>query len=172
VRKIVTLLIFLLLSSLCWANGELEIDPEEYRLIEWMDLISPAEAQYYAEVQEGTDKDPAYVHPGPIPESAFNPELSGIKIKLAGFIVGVDSDPNNFKKVRSFLFVPWQGACIHVPPPPPNQTIYVESEKSIESNPYEPFYLYGTLVVGEGNNEQAVFFYTLQLDGIELMEHH
>jgi hypothetical protein len=29
-------------------------------------------------------------------------------------------------QVTEFLLVPFAGACIHVPPPPPNQMIYVK----------------------------------------------
>lgn len=35
-------------------------------------------------------------------------------------------------RVHSFLLVPWVGACIHTPPPPPNQMIRVEAPDGIE----------------------------------------
>ncbi|MDC7223512.1 MAG: DUF3299 domain-containing protein [Spirochaetales bacterium] len=167
--KLTLLLPFLLLIP-CGANGQVEINPDDYRLIEWMDLLSPGEIQYYAEVQEGIDGDPEFIHPDPVPPADVDPALDGTKIRMAGFMVGVDSDPKNFAKVRSFLFVPWQGACIHVPPPPANQIIYVESEKALDSNPYEAFMLYGTISVKKGSNEQAPYCYTLEMDFIELIE--
>ena len=34
--------------------------------------------------------------------------------------------------MRSFFLVPYYGACIHVPPPPPNQLIYAELDAAIE----------------------------------------
>ena len=34
--------------------------------------------------------------------------------------------------VKEFLLVPFVGACIHVPPPPANQIIYVKSDKGFE----------------------------------------
>ena len=34
--------------------------------------------------------------------------------------------------VQQFLLVPYVGACIHVPPPPPNQIVYVTSEDGVE----------------------------------------
>lgn len=52
-----------------------------------------------------------------------NSKLDGKWVKLPGFIA-----PLKIKnaKVRNFLLVPYFGACIHVPPPPVNQTVLVE----------------------------------------------
>ena len=36
-----------------------------------------------------------------------------------------------FEYVKEFLLVPTFGACIHVPPPPPNQVIYVILDKPV-----------------------------------------
>ena len=36
------------------------------------------------------------------------------------------------KQVTEFLLVPWVGACIHTPPPPPNQIVHVKSAKPFE----------------------------------------
>ncbi|QIE42071.1 DUF3299 domain-containing protein [Rhodobacteraceae bacterium SC52] len=35
-------------------------------------------------------------------------------------------------RVHSFLLVPWVGACIHTPPPPPNQMIRIDVPEGIE----------------------------------------
>jgi len=55
-------------------------------------------------------------------------KFNGRKIKISGYPV-----PIHFKgfKVREFLLVPYYGACIHVPPPPHNQIIYVVTQKPI-----------------------------------------
>ena len=49
-------------------------------------------------------------------------ELEGQLVKIPGYVVPVE---DNGKKVTEFLLVPYHGACIHVPPPPANQTVYV-----------------------------------------------
>lgn len=51
-------------------------------------------------------------------------ELDGKRVRLAGFVapVGFEADE------RHFLLVPELGACVHVPPPPPNQIVYVDSK--------------------------------------------
>ena len=50
--------------------------------------------------------------------------LDGQVVRLPGFVVPLDGDGRN---VREFLLVPYYGACIHVPPPPANQTVHVLS---------------------------------------------
>ena len=54
-------------------------------------------------------------------ESGFiNMNLNNKEIKIAGYITPIAFDGDN---VTEFLFVPFRGACIHVPPPPANQII-------------------------------------------------
>ena len=36
--------------------------------------------------------------------------------------------------MTEFLLVPWAGACIHTPPPQPNQIVHVKADKPIEVN--------------------------------------
>lgn len=49
-------------------------------------------------------------------------ELSGKEISLVGYVVPLSHDD---KAIYEFLLVPFFGACIHVPPPPANQMVYV-----------------------------------------------
>ncbi len=44
-------------------------------------------------------------------------------VAVPGFMVPLEDDA---EEVTEFLLVPFAGACIHVPPPPPNQMIYVK----------------------------------------------
>jgi hypothetical protein len=48
--------------------------------------------------------------------------LDGQTVRLPGFVVPLTTDAT---EIREFLLVPYFGACIHVPPPPSNQTVYV-----------------------------------------------
>ncbi|MBK5931792.1 DUF3299 domain-containing protein [Halochromatium salexigens] len=48
--------------------------------------------------------------------------LDGRQVRLPGFVVPLEMDAT---RIREFLLVPYFGACIHVPPPPANQTILV-----------------------------------------------
>jgi uncharacterized protein len=55
---------------------------------------------------------------------AVNRKLSETKVKIPGFVVPLVIDDNG--AVSEFFLVPYFGACIHVPPPPPNQIVYVK----------------------------------------------
>ena len=48
--------------------------------------------------------------------------------------------------VTEFLLVPYVGACIHTPPPPPNQIVHVNSEFGVVSNDlYAPVWVEGVM---------------------------
>lgn len=49
-------------------------------------------------------------------------EIDGRRVRLPGFVVPVEWSE---QEMWGFLLVPYFGACIHTPPPPANQTIYV-----------------------------------------------
>ncbi|WP_446830670.1 DUF3299 domain-containing protein [Candidatus Foliamicus sp.] len=55
--------------------------------------------------------------------------LDGVDVKIPGFIVPLEVTTGG--KVSEFLLVPYFGACIHYPPPAPNQIVYVTVEEPI-----------------------------------------
>ncbi|MGC4028476.1 MAG: DUF3299 domain-containing protein [Steroidobacteraceae bacterium] len=54
--------------------------------------------------------------------SAVNESLDGQTVRLEGYIVPLELGPNG--KITEFFLASYVGACIHVPPPPPNQMVY------------------------------------------------
>jgi hypothetical protein len=60
---------------------------------------------------------------------AVNPELDGKLIRMPGYLLPLEFSG---KHVTEFLLVPWVGACIHTPPPPPNQIVHVKADKPFE----------------------------------------
>jgi hypothetical protein len=73
-------------------------------------------------------------------------ELDGQVIKLPGYVLPLDFEGT---LVRSFLLVPYVGACIHVPPPPPNQIVYVELKLGFENKKlFAPVWVTGRIRVG------------------------
>ncbi len=91
---------------------------------------------------------------------ALNPELEGQTIELAGFMVPLESQGQN---VSQFLLVPEAGQCIHVPPPPLNQTLMVDAGQSPTElrDLYQPIVVRGRLSVGLQEFELANSGYTL-----------
>jgi hypothetical protein len=56
-------------------------------------------------------------------QSSAAQKLDGKMVNIPGFMVPLEDDLDH---VDEFLLVPYAGACIHVPPPPPNQMVYVK----------------------------------------------
>ncbi|HSR69690.1 MAG TPA: DUF3299 domain-containing protein [Acidobacteriota bacterium] len=52
-------------------------------------------------------------------------KLNGKTVRIPGFMVPLDDDD---EAVNEFLLVPYVGACIHTPPPPPNQLVHVKMQ--------------------------------------------
>ena len=139
----------------------------EYDDLTWDSLLSEGELEYYLEEMRRFDADPLYAgneEGPPLPEA--NADLDGMTIRIPGFTVGVDTVEGVYNKSKAFLFVPYQGACIHVPPPPPNQTIFVEMKDAVTTDPYIPIYLEGTIYVETGQNELASYFYRIDGDDV------
>lgn len=57
------------------------------------------------------------------PASSPVRQLQDKRVSIPGFMVPLEDDA---QEVTEFLLVPYAGACIHVPPPPPNQMVYVK----------------------------------------------
>ncbi|MEZ4605292.1 MAG: DUF3299 domain-containing protein [Deinococcales bacterium] len=93
-----------------------------YRELAWGDLMPPDYvpiSQPWPVSHEGdsqTTNDSAEMTP-------FIPELNGQEIRLAGYVVPLEGTET---AISEFLLVPFVGACIHVPPPPANQIVYVK----------------------------------------------
>jgi uncharacterized protein len=77
---------------------------------------------------------------------ATNPLLNGQNVRLPGYLLPLEFSG---RQVSEFLLVPWVGACIHTPPPPPNQIVHVKPEKPIEmSGMFAPIWVTGLLTTG------------------------
>ncbi|MDR2489482.1 MAG: DUF3299 domain-containing protein [Desulfovibrio sp.] len=63
-------------------------------------------------------------------KAPVNEAMDGQQIKILGFIAPLDWE--NDAELKEFLLVPYFGACIHLPPPPANQIIYVKMEKALK----------------------------------------
>ena len=92
--------------------------------------------------------------------------MDGQAISIPGFIVPLEFDDELI--VTEFFLVPYFGACIHVPPPPPNQIIYVKYAKGLELKTlYDPFWIYGTLKTSTVENDTATASYTIDMASYE-----
>ena len=91
-------------------------------------------------------------------------ELDGKVVKIPGFVVPLEGSSDTTKE---FLLVPYFGACIHVPPPPPNQIVYVKFPDGVPiDNIYDAVWVTGTLATQVWEGDLATVGYTMQ--GIEV----
>ena len=90
----------------------------------------------------------------------INPALEGQRIEIAGFMVPIEVKGQS---VSQFLLVPEAGQCIHVPPPPLNQTPLLDATNAPTELRalYEPVIVSGRLSVITHRFEIAESGYTL-----------
>ena len=154
---------------------EFKIDKDGFEQIEWEDLLPEGETERLQElyrmqmqsmlsspVMEGSAADKA------MQLGTFNvvDELDGVQIKLPGYTVPFDFSPN--AQISEFLLVPYYGACLHSPPPPPNQTLFVTTDKPIRiTDLAQAVWVRGTLKTIRQDSELADSAYTLVLSDIE-----
>lgn len=92
----------------------------------------------------------------------FNNQL----VRIPGYIVPLDFGTN--QRLAEFLFVPYMGACLHTPPPPPNQIIFVQADPEVRvKDIWVPYWAEGTLQTEENRNEMGDAAYTLKLERLE-----
>jgi uncharacterized protein len=83
----------------------------------------------------------------------------GDRVRLPGYVVPLDFAGS---RVTGFLLVPYMGACIHVPPPPPNQIVYVHTREPIEIDEiFEAVYATGTFEADMISTELAQVGYRI-----------
>lgn len=95
--------------------------------------------------------------------------LHGQRVRLGGYPVPLVSDAEG-RSTLLFL-VPYPGACIHVPPPPPNQIVLVRYPEGIAlEDIYAPLWVDGTLRVEAVDNAQAEASYALDAASVRLVD--
>ena len=92
-------------------------------------------------------------------------DLDGQQVRLPGFVVPLDFEGT---EISEFLLVPYFGACIHVPPPPSNQIVYV---KTVAAYPlrelFDPVWVTGEIRTQAHLNDVGDAGYTIQATIIE-----
>lgn len=103
--------------------------------------------------------------PSQQPESTgVRTDWNGKLVRLPGFIVPIDYHGVG---VTAFLLVPFVGACVHVPPPPANQLVFVTTKEPYESEGlYEPVSVVGMFSTVSTRTQLAESGYVLSAENI------
>lgn len=140
-----------------------------YREISWDDLIPPGVP--YSEIVGEGDRDEVNDTWAPIFDengAKLNESLDGQIIKMPGYIIPLESGTDG---VSEFVLVPYVGACIHVPPPPPNQLVFATTSRPWPSdNLWDAIWVTGTLRTNLMSTNLGDIGYTLDVTDIEVYE--
>ena len=140
---------------------------EEPKVVMWVDLAPKIVVN---EIPGITPEDDAAKDAQPVWDFTRPvEELDGTFAKVPGFIVPLESDEGGL--LTEFLLVPYYGACIHSPPPPPNQVVYVKLEEAFElTSMYQPYWITGTLRTQDYSGYLAESLYTMEGTDVEIYE--
>ncbi|MDP3814237.1 DUF3299 domain-containing protein [Pseudomonas sp.] len=168
------LLPLLLLSTLACA---------ELAETDWLELLPEEDRQALERMPEishqGAEQDSGFYNPGGLKQQNKNlpavmysaktvAAFDGKRIRLGGYPVPLETDAQG--RSTLFFLVPYPGACIHVPPPPPNQLVLVRYPKGIElQDIYAPLWVSGTLKVEQVENDLADAAYALDADLVRVV---
>lgn len=167
------------------------IDLTDYQAIEWIDLIPASDLDalmnppdYIMQIEDGSFEDQiANSIQNELDATSSSPNnyqqalisttiieaMDKQKVTIPGFVVPVEF--NDEHVIKSFFLVPFFGACLHMPPPPPNQIIYVESENGFPlESIYEPVMVSGQLSTELFEDQIATSAYTMQMVNLTLFD--
>lgn len=168
----------LVLLPLLALAGQSAYGQDEVLAIDWVDLMSQKDLDAILDApemshesygwQEQLENNP---NAGPYMEALqsfdVNPDLVNKRVMLPGFIVPTAYDEE--RRVTEFFLVPFFGACLHLPPPPPNQIIHVTYERGVElENFYDAHVVHGLLSSEVVRHDVADSAYRMEAEGVSL----
>lgn len=136
--------------------------------LEWPDLMPQGTGAFQQTLQDlGIIEHDEITQIQPIqPQSSgVTNEFNGKIVRLPGYVVPLDTSGAG---VTAFILVPYVGACIHVPPPPANQLVFVTTATPYEvSGMFEAVNVTGMFGTASTNTQLADISYVLSADKIE-----
>lgn len=143
-------LLCLSMAGVAQAGGPASHGPAKVQVMTWPDLLLPEmrnRAIYTPPPVDELDREAGSLAGLQPPSMGVRKDLDGRMISIPGFVVPLKFDAQH--RVTSFFLVPYFGACIHFPPPPPEQMIYVVMPSGFElKSMYDAFTLTGQIKVG------------------------
>ncbi len=166
-----------LLASLAGLTLALSVAPRtafsatEIIDIEWSDLVPEGEG-----LAMETLRGIGIIHHGQLSTGFTQEEASGVTteyngktVRLPGFIVPIAFSGT---AVKAFVLVPYVGACVHVPPPPANQLVFVTTEEPYEGKGlFEAVSVTGLFETAATDTQIAEIGYVLTAEKIEPYEY-
>lgn len=158
---------FMALAAATLVPGRAMASP--FRQIGWDDLI-PKGVPYGEIIGPGQidEVNDTWVPQFDENASKVNTALDGKPVKLPGYIIPFDVTAAG---VTGFMLVPYVGACIHTPPPPPNQLVFVTTRTPWPNESlWDPVWVSGRLSAKAMSTQIAEVGYQLEAEKIEVYE--
>ena len=144
--------------------------PGKPETLQWLDLLSDAERALGPPPPLPANHNFLDEAPGQAQAQQLsftpNPALEGRLMRLPGYIVPISQDAQG--RVTEFFLVPYFGACIHLPPPPPNQVVYaVAAQPFALKSLTTPYWVAGVLQLGSKTTRLGAAAYTVRSGSVE-----
>ncbi|MGB1270667.1 MAG: DUF3299 domain-containing protein [Endozoicomonas sp.] len=134
--------------------------------IKWEDLMPPPDPQVVERYQAGKmDQMEVIKYLDTLGKQSIA-ELNKTYAKMPGYLVPLNMDAKQM--ATELLLVPTIGACVHVPPPPPNQIVYIKYDRGLKVTEaaYTPYWVTGTLTVEKNKSQYSEALYAITVDNI------
>jgi len=96
-------------------------------------------------------------------------DLDGRSVRVPGFIAPLRQ--GSAREIVEFLLVPYQGACIHRPPPPANQIVHVEPRSPVAAElVVRPVWVSGVIEVQRTETPLGSTTYRIRDARVELLD--
>jgi len=150
-----TIAFSLLFGQLAQANEANKNSEAEAMELFWEDLIPEG----YDPLEEVPEIDHNKAMAQVNANAPVRKELNNKLVRIPGFVVPLEGDDD---KMTEFLLVPFFGACIHVPPPPSNQIVYVNFPGGVDVDSlYDAIWLTGVMNTEGWTGELASVGYNM-----------
>ncbi|WP_404365144.1 DUF3299 domain-containing protein [Marinobacter sp.] len=164
--KTTKLVVRAVLVVLTFAGGQ-AVAETGWRTLDWLELMPAEDLKLLESMPEiAHEGDGPVTLPDEIMTGRVVPEMDNTPARIPGFIVPLKTVGSS-QRIVEFFLVPYYGACIHVPPPPPNQIIHVTYPEGIELEVlYEPFWVEGELKISRTEHDIGTSSYALVAEDV------
>lgn len=167
-----------LFLAACLVAGSGVIVAKEPRTLDWLELLPPDDREQMENLPElmeelnsdllaqGDSLSEDVKMPDVLSSTRVRGELEGEFVRIPGYLVPLRV--NERGDAESFFLVPYFGACIHVPPPPPNQMVHVTFSGGLPADAiYIPYWVTGELEIETTANELGTSTYAIDATMID-----
>lgn len=148
-------------------SGASALAETQWQELDWLELMPAEDLKLLESMPEiEHEGDGPMSLPDEIMTGRVVPEMDNTPARIPGFIVPLKTVGES-QRIVEFFLVPYYGACIHVPPPPPNQIIHVTYPDGIELDVlYDPYWVEGNLTISRTEHDIGTASYAIKAEDV------